>query len=293
MIGKSSSILSPLRYPGSKRRIQNLIRQTLELNKIRPTLFIEPFAGGASVSLHLLENNSVDKVGLIEIDPLVASFWQVVFSDEVDWLIEQIKSIEITLDKWLEYRSELPNDKKELALACIFMNRTSFSGILAKSAGPLGGYEQLSDYKIDCRFPRHEISRRIKNANKLKDRISFVWELSWEEGINRTLQLSQIDGLDSGLFFYFDPPFFRKAEKLYRYYFQESDHKALKEKIYSLTDNWLLSYDFTPEFEKLYGTDQTLDIELPYTVSANGHNRPKSREIILTNLSQLPEENWE
>ena len=42
------SILSPLRYPGAKRRLSGYVAETLRLNGIRPRLLVEPFAGGAS-----------------------------------------------------------------------------------------------------------------------------------------------------------------------------------------------------------------------------------------------------
>src|SRR5438874_6806948 len=93
------SILSPLRYPGSKRRLAGYIEYTLKQNRIEPDLFVEPFAGGASVALQLLKNNSVKRIGLADVDPLIYSFWYNVFHN-ADWLIGQIRSIEISLDKW-------------------------------------------------------------------------------------------------------------------------------------------------------------------------------------------------
>src|SRR5690348_5041293 len=86
---ETTSILSPLRYPGSKRRLAGYIQKTLQLNNLHPSLFVEPFAGGASVALQLLNNNMVDTIGLIDRDPLVAAFWEAVFFD-TEWLLEQI-----------------------------------------------------------------------------------------------------------------------------------------------------------------------------------------------------------
>lgn len=64
----------------------------VQANDLHPALFVEAFAGGASVSLQLLNNGTVQKIGLIEKDPLVAAFWKVVFSkNNVDWLITKIK----------------------------------------------------------------------------------------------------------------------------------------------------------------------------------------------------------
>lgn len=43
------------------------------------------------------------------------------------------------------------------------------------------------------------------------------------------------------LFFYFDPPFFEKADDLYRYYFTPEDHTKLRDALLVLTDKWILS----------------------------------------------------
>jgi D12 class N6 adenine-specific DNA methyltransferase len=53
---EDASILSPLRYPGSKRRLASFIAHTLELNDLEPPLFVEPFAGGSSVALQLFHD---------------------------------------------------------------------------------------------------------------------------------------------------------------------------------------------------------------------------------------------
>jgi len=70
-----ATITSPLRYPGSKRRLAKYIDKMIHANDLKPDLFVEVFAGGASLSLQLLESETVQQVGLIEKDPLVAAFW--------------------------------------------------------------------------------------------------------------------------------------------------------------------------------------------------------------------------
>ena len=51
------TLISPLRYPGSKRRLVDYISEALRINGIRPSLFIEPFVGGGSVVINLLKKN--------------------------------------------------------------------------------------------------------------------------------------------------------------------------------------------------------------------------------------------
>jgi len=61
-----NAILSPLRYPGGKLWLANYIEQTFEVNNLRPSLFVEPFAGGASIALALLTADKVREIGLID-----------------------------------------------------------------------------------------------------------------------------------------------------------------------------------------------------------------------------------
>jgi len=104
---RNASILSPLRYPGAKRRLAQYVGEVLRLNKLTPRLFVEPFAGGASVALQLLQDGFVEKAVLGEKDPLVASFWMTVFSDP-EWLINQLKTVPVNLATWDRFKSGTP-----------------------------------------------------------------------------------------------------------------------------------------------------------------------------------------
>lgn len=282
------TLISPLRYPGSKRRLANYIDEMIHANNLQPDLFVEVFAGGASVSLQLLDNEAVQQVGLIEKDPLVAAFWKVVFSkDDVNWLIDQIEELEVTLERWQELKNTVPEGERRRALACLYLNRTSFSGILAPSSGPLGGYEQKSDYPIDCRFPKETLIGRIQQANALREKVAFVWQVDWSIGLKRIAQKQKDNKLPLNTLFYFDPPFFNKAEKLYTYYFTNGDHIKLRDAIINLDQNWVLSYDYCGQVEELYANNAPTHIELLYSAAQNGGQRA-AKEVILTNLSVLP-----
>lgn len=47
--------LSPLRYPGGKSKVFNIIISLFEKNDIKNPIYIEPFAGGAGLALLLLK----------------------------------------------------------------------------------------------------------------------------------------------------------------------------------------------------------------------------------------------
>jgi len=295
---ETNTIISPLRYPGSKRRLVGYISEAFKANSLKPTLYVEPFVGGGSVAINLLNTDLVEKAILVDVDPWIASFWQTVFFDS-DWLIKQIETIEVSLDKWYEFKHSNPSSIRDQALTCLFLNRTSFSGILEERAGPIGGKKQESDYPIDCRFTqttRNTIIQRIEQISQYADRIHGVWSCSWDEAISKIRSEQQANQLpEKDLFFYLDPPFFEEADALYRFYFTDEDHKALRDYLLKLEDKWLLSYDSAEQVETLYGEalrkgtngTQHHSVELLYTISSVS-KRKKGKEVILSNFERLP-----
>lgn len=294
----SRRFLSPLRYPGSKRRLAHYIEKTLTANNFFPKVFIEPFAGGASIALHFLQNDLAQKIIIADLDPWIASFWKTVFWD-TEWLIKKIEQTSVTLDEWNAVKERDPVTQREQAWACLFLNRTSFSGILRPEVGPLGGRKQNSPYTIDCRFPRQTLIARILRISSFRDRIYAVWNLPWEATLE-SLRIEQKNGKlpTKDLFFYFDPPFFEKADALYRYYFQDADHRALRDALLNLKDKWLLSYDSAEQVESLYGPAvaagkngaKRSNVELLYSLSLL-RKRKRGKEVIISNLDLLPEFN--
>ncbi len=287
--------LSPLRYPGSKRRLVSYIEKTLSVNGLHPSLYIEPFAGGASVALGLLQERLVEQVILSDIDPWIASFWQTVFWD-TEWLIDKIERTPITLDEWKRLKQSQPQGVRQQAWACLFLNRTSFSGILRPEVGPLGGKAQASPYKIDCRFPRQTLIQRIQQIAAFRNKVYAVWNLSWEDTFARIAEKQREGTLPTdAVFYYLDPPFFDKAEELYRYYFRERDHERLRDALLSLEQKWVLSYDSAEQVEILYGQviasnmsrAKKSAVELLYSLSKL-KERKRGKEVVLSNLKILP-----
>lgn len=284
---REASILSPLRYPGGKRRLAGYVAEALRINSLRPKLFVEPFAGGASVALQLLNDDLVDFIALGEKDPLVASFWKVVFNDP-DWLIHQLGTIQVTLDNWRHFRNQSLNSDRDQALACLFLNRTSFSGILAPGAGPIGGMSQVSRYAINCRFPVETLVKRIRQAAALRGRVLFV---NTADGIDTIRKVEALSFQTGEVFYYLDPPFYKKAERLYRFYFQQKDHTTLHGTLAGVKHPWLLSYDPAKAVIAMYSENGAgpKEIDLLYS-AATGGSSVKARELIITNLRRLPRE---
>lgn len=57
----------------------------------------------------------------------------------------------------------------EVAFATFFLNRTNRSGIL--KAGVIGGKEQSGKWKLDVRFNKDDLTKRIQMIGRYKDRI--------------------------------------------------------------------------------------------------------------------------
>jgi DNA adenine methylase len=243
--------LSPLRYPGGKRKLVTHVAAALDRNGT-PSIdrIIEPFTGGAAMSISLIEAGIARQAILNDLDPLVSAFWQVVFSEHHFELADRILDAKVTLAEWEKQRAANPANITDKAFKCIFLNRTSFSGSLNPSAGPLGGKAQASANLIDCRWNANELAERIWELGQLADRVR-VYNKDFKNlvGSYRSAH-TRSPGIMA--VWYFDPPFFHKADKLYRYWFKDSDHRALSKCLKRLDEPWILSYDSCPEARDMY-----------------------------------------
>jgi DNA adenine methylase len=283
----NTSLVSPLRYPGGKRRLLPYIARVIEALPNRPSILIEPFAGGAAVSIGLLEHGHVPRIALADADPLVAAFWQTVFDprDAVK-LANRALEAEITVEQWLRLREWSPTDRVDQAFKCLFLNRTSFSGILHTGSGPIGGYEQSGTYKIDVRFPRERLARRVIELSKLSDRVAYVRCQDFTATLRNPLEGAGLKQLGRA-FWYLDPPFWNKADKLYACHFRDEDHQLLAREVKALKGSWVVSYDNHPEVIALYADADHVDhVCLRYTARSRSKS-DKAREALFSNTNAL------
>jgi DNA adenine methylase len=278
----STPTRSLLRYPGSKARFVNFITRTIQLNGLRGCVFVEPFCGGASASIALLESGIVDYIAINDADPLIAHLWDIVFSSiHSDWLAEQVLTVPLTIDEWRKQKSLIPTNPREAALKCLYLNRTSFNGIIHKS-GPLGGWGQTKR-TVGVRFNRVKLAFRIRELSELRDRVIVVSNNNWESFCDRMLP-------DNKSFFYLDPPYYNKADALYGYYFDNSGHIRLQNYLNRFNGPWMLSYDDAPEVRALY-QGQSLKariIDSTYSTHPMGGASHIGREVLYSNLPRLP-----
>src|SRR3977135_1553330 len=84
-------VMSPLRYPGSKVRITEMVAGLLERNLLVGSHLYEPFAGGSAVSLSLIANGFVPSATWVERDPMIYALWKMV-KDRPEALIDRMMS---------------------------------------------------------------------------------------------------------------------------------------------------------------------------------------------------------
>lgn len=275
---------SILRYPGGKSRFAPFIEKALELNGLRPQLFLEPFCGGASISITLLERNAVDSIALNDSDALIASLWYVVFSGDHEWLVEQIRTVPLDLDEWRRQKALAPSNVREAALKALYLNRTSFNGIIHK-AGPIGGWGQKTR-TLGVRFNRTRLAERVIQLAALRHRVRDITCFDW-----RTF----CDDFEAeeGTLFYFDPPYYHKADQLYGHHFQTDQHAEFRDFLVDFNANWVLSYDDAKEVRALYRPYEWNARVMDSTYSAHpmGGASFIGRELFFSNLRRLPAPN--
>lgn len=254
---------SPLRYPGGKTGIFELVANFIKVNKLQRRHYVEPYAGGCGLALSLLYHGHVCDIHINDIDAGIWAFWDSVLN-QTDELVEKITYTPITIEEWEKQREIVRtsenDDSIELGFATFFLNRTNRSGII-KNAGVIGGRDQSGSYKIDCRYNKDDLIRRIRRVEKYRNRI----HLSNQDALD-FMQTCQ-SCLPDELFFCIDPPYFNKGSSLYTNFYDHADHTALADTILGLDRPWILTYDNVDEVKKLYSARRQYQFNLNYSAN--------------------------
>ena len=208
---------SPLRYPGGKNRIAGFISLVIQNLHMENCTYIEPFAGGAGVALSLLLNGTVSNIVINDYDKAIYSFWRAIKQEPVA-LIKLIENTPVTIEEWHRQKNIYLSTNSyslELAFATLFLNRTNHSGIL--NAGPIGGYSQAGEWKLDVRFDKSSLIEKIQAIAEHKQSITV-----YNKDIISLLR-NYTPSLGNNVFFYFDPPYYKKGQQLYKNFFSISD----------------------------------------------------------------------
>lgn len=257
---------SILRYPGGKTQLAKFVSNLITINKIKNPIYCEPFSGGSGVSMELLLTNKVNSVILNDLDPSIYSIWYAILHD-TDKLVDAIREMPITMDGWYHHKDvytelkDIPVYDFRLAVSALFLNRTNRGGII--TGGPIGGYEQKSKYSLDCRFNKVGIVKKIRAIAEQRHRIR-LYMLDAKDLINGVLLRENPDQL----FTFFDPPYYKQGQALYKNAFNHEDHEALSESIKMMNAyKWITTYDECPEIQSIYSDYRLYMYKLRYSVN--------------------------
>ena len=256
-----SIVHSPLRYPGGKNCIFPFVSSLICENGLVGCKYIEPYAGGAGLALRLLYEEFAESIVINDLDPLVYAFWRVCVNQS-DRLIEWIENTPITVATWRKCKETIRQQSHahsfDLASSFFFLNRTNVSGVL--NGGIIGGLEQTGKYKIDARYNKAELIRKIQKIARFGSRI----EVTNFDGIKL---IENFISHTKKTFLYLDPPYYEKGSNLYLNAYNEADHEHLSKYIRKLSTPWLLSYDNNVFITNLYQPFEKRAYKLQHSTS--------------------------
>lgn len=274
---------SPLRYPGGKACLYKATAEILHLNRLDLAHYVEPYAGGAGLALSLLFNGHVGDIHLNDVDRAIWSFWNAVLND-TERLVEAIAAVPVNIEEWQKQRDIYSNpdmcDDFTLGFSAFFLNRTNRSGII-KNAGAIGGFNQTGNYKIDCRFKKESLIKRIERIAQYKTRI-HIYRLDACDFIDKMKEDLPITS-----FFCIDPPYYNKGSSLYTSFYKPDDHLKVSQKVLGLDRPWILTYDNTPEISKLYETRRQFSFDVNYTLQTK---RVGKELLVVSKNLRIPSE---
>ena len=257
-----SRFLSPLRYPGGKSKLIPSIELLIRNNDLIGSTYIEPFSGGASVALYLLFNDLVSDIYINDIDRSIYAFWYSIvnYNEELCNLIENAI---LNIDEWNNQKSiqehKDTSDLLSLGFSTFYLNRTNRSGII--KAGVMGGIDQTGNYKMDCRFNKVNLIKRIKRIGEYSSKIN-VTDLDTVDFLETVYP-----NIDNRCFIYFDPPYYKKGSQLYVNFYNHDDHVDLSHSIKRLDDDyWIVTYDNEENIKEMYSEYRQDIYDLSYTV---------------------------
>ena len=234
---------SPFRYPGGKTWLIPVVRQWLKSRHAKPAELIEPFAGGAIVSLTAAFEELADHVTMVERDDQVSAVWETIFNGGCLRLANQIVGFDVTLKNVQAKLAKHAVSQEELAFQTILRNRINHGGILAPGSGVLKHGENGKGIK--SRWYPETLYKRLVNILQVQERIRFIH--------GDGMEVLRLNADRDDVVFFIDPPYTAAGKKAGRrlYAHSELDHEALFETASTLRGDFLMTYDNTEGVESL------------------------------------------
>ena len=232
---------SPLRYPGGKTWLIPHVRKWLSGP---PTpLLMEPFSGGAIVSLTAVMEGRVARALMVDFDRDVSAFWRAALDHSED-LIAWILAFSPDRDGVEQLSRQAPHSVLDHGFRTLVLNRTRRGGVLAPGAsltrhGENGG-------GLCSRWYPDTLAKRLRDIARHADRLLFY------EGDGVGLLDTFADYPETK--FFVDPPYTtaggkRAGSRLYQH--NTVDHEQIFHALARSHADFLMTYDYSSQVIEL------------------------------------------
>ena len=262
---------SPLRYPGGKTWLIPHIRTWLGSLSRPPRLLVEPFCGGAVVSLTAAAEGLAEHCLMAELDRDVAAFWHAALrhGPELSRRIaefEPSRAAVAALD-----HTHNGHDVVSLGFRTFVLNRTRRGGILAPGASLTRSGENGKG--IASRWYPKTLISRLEAIQGYTQRITFC------ETDGMQLLEATASGDNTAVFA--DPPYTaggkRAGSRLYKN--SEIDHARLFKILADSGAEFLMTYDAAPEIVDLIRSHRFHALK----VTMKNTHHARIPELVITN----------
>lgn len=260
-----TNLKSPLRYPGGKSRVAELIMSYFPSGI---DTLISPFMGGGGVEL-LAAQSGIKVIAYDGFKPLV-KFWQALLLNPSLLATQVQRYFPLSNAEFYDLQKEMAVDGADrygsMAAPFFVLNRASFSGSTMS-----GGCTKTPSEGKHARFTQSSIDR-------LREFADFKGKLT----VNYSLWPDTLD-MNSNGFMYIDPPYMI-GPKIYGVrgdMHKGFDHQGLAAALRARTAPWLLSYNDCPEVRALY---EGFKIETAEWSNSMGKSR-KQMELLIRNYA--------
>lgn len=262
---------SPFRYPGGKTWLVPEVRKWLRSLSRRPSVFVEPFAGGGILSLSVVMEDLAERVVMVERDEQVAAVWEVILSSEADALVRRILRFKMSRERVVDELAKTSGSSLDLAFRTILRNRVQRGGIIAPGASLVKNGEKGRG--VASRWYPQTLAKRIREIWLYRNRIEFIGGDAFDvipRFLNRT-----------GAAFFVDPPYTAGGKRAGKrlYFYNEIDHERLFALLDRARGQVMMTYDDAVEPRALAEKHGFTVEEVPMT---NTHHATMC-ELIITN----------
>lgn len=260
---------SPLRYPGGKKKVLNLLAPFW---KVPHDEYCEPFMGGGSV---FLSKPKAPANWINDADKGIADLWTCMADWDANSKLRDmvLANSPPTVELWRMWRDFHPASVLDNAFRTLFLNRVCFSGIV--KANPIGGVNQTGPASITSRWNPNLLCKQIEACYHILAGAKIT-SLDFEEVIT-------VPGRN--VFMYLDPPYYQTGNLLYEKQMLPEDHHRLSRLLKTTPYRFLLTYDDCPEIRSLY--DGAYFYTCNWTYSIGKTKRKQGNELFISNFPMI------